>query len=198
MLAIVVSKAEDKAQLRLLCAQLRDMVDSAATSVRGPRGRGLIFTSQLVMRLPRLTEVDIWGCREIADLTPLMRYFAYPHLQLHRRQQPGAAGRVHATVHPSLQRHLHQQSGRIGHVHLSAHPRLLQHRRQQPGTVDHVHIVTQTFLLPFLRHQPGTCDHVHIVTQTFLLGHHYQRPGSAGEVHRLEGASLRSIAAKKF
>ncbi len=98
-LEAVVAKAEDKAQLRIICAQLRGMVDSATTSlsrcnanvhkvVPWPDDRAaqllriravteslvgkkdLVFTSQLFMRLPRLTSVDISNC-SIADLVPL-------------------------------------------------------------------------------------------------------------------------------
>ncbi len=74
VLALVIAMAgKDKAPCRLACAQLRDMVDSAVTAFRRRREfqTGLVFTSQLIMRLPRLTKVDIKGCGDIRDLTPL-------------------------------------------------------------------------------------------------------------------------------
>ncbi len=74
VLAIVIAMAgKDKAPWRLVCAQLRDMVDSAITALSRRRyeQRGLVFTSQLIMRLPQLTEIDILGCSDIGDLTPL-------------------------------------------------------------------------------------------------------------------------------
>ncbi len=74
VLALVIALAgRDKAPWRLVCAQLRDMMDSAVTALsrRYWRQEGLVFTSQLIMRLPRLEEVDIKGCGDIRDLTPL-------------------------------------------------------------------------------------------------------------------------------
>ncbi len=74
VLSIVIAMAgRDKGPCRLACAQLRDMVDSAVTALsrRYWRQEGLVFTSQLIMRLPRLMRVDISGCRDIGDLSPL-------------------------------------------------------------------------------------------------------------------------------
>ncbi len=73
-LAIVVAKVDEKYPLRLACAQLRDTVDSAVTSLS--RGRvkerhGLVFTPSLLMRLPRLANVEITSAGDIGDLTPL-------------------------------------------------------------------------------------------------------------------------------
>ncbi len=70
---VIAMVGKDKAPWRLVCAQLRDMVDSVVTALsrRDWRQRGLVFTSQLIMRLPQLEEVDILGCSDIGDLTPL-------------------------------------------------------------------------------------------------------------------------------
>ncbi len=76
VLALVIAMAgKDKAPWRLACAQLRDMVDSAVTALivrKCERQWGIVFTSQLIMRLPQLTRVYMGlGGRYIADLTPL-------------------------------------------------------------------------------------------------------------------------------
>ncbi len=82
VLVIVVAEAEDKALWRLVCTQLRDMVDAAVTSLGHRRcvQRDLVFTSQLIMQLPRLTKVDISNARGIRDLTPLAACVALQHL----------------------------------------------------------------------------------------------------------------------
>ncbi len=83
-LALVIANVDrdKRPSLRLACAQLRDTVDAAVTALRGhiEDQPGLIFTSQLIMRLSRLTKVDIRGCREIQDLSPLAACVALQHL----------------------------------------------------------------------------------------------------------------------
>ncbi len=66
-------EGDEKKHLRLACAQLRDLVDSAVTSLRRHTNRreGLFLTSQLIMRLPRLMEVNIWSMKGITNLAPL-------------------------------------------------------------------------------------------------------------------------------
>ncbi len=82
VLAIVISEAKDNAPWRLVCAHLKDMVDEAVTTMRCRRRwqEGLFLTSQLIMRLPRLTKVDISDAEGIRDLSPLAACVALQHL----------------------------------------------------------------------------------------------------------------------
>ncbi len=88
VLALVIAMVgKNKAPWRLACAQLRDMVDSAITALGCRRmvgQRGLVFTSQLIMRLPRLTRVYMSGCRDIGDLSPLAACIALHTLNCSR------------------------------------------------------------------------------------------------------------------
>ncbi len=83
VLAIVIAEARrHTGTWRLVCTQLRDMVDGTITSLGCPAWgqRGLVFTSMLIMRLPRLTRVFISACIGIEDLTPLVSCIALQYL----------------------------------------------------------------------------------------------------------------------
>ncbi len=82
LLAIVIAEARRGKKLRLVCTQLRDMVDGTITSLGCPTWgqRGFVFTSMLIMRLPRLTRVCISACIGIEDLTPLAACIALQYL----------------------------------------------------------------------------------------------------------------------
>ncbi len=102
VLEIVVAMVEsDKWKpLRLACAQLRDMVDQEVTSLGGRHMVQQGLVSQLIMRLPRLTEVDIEGAKDITDLTPLAACKTLRTLNCGGRQQPRADRRVHIAAFP--------------------------------------------------------------------------------------------------